>query len=96
MVRVKLMGPLRTLAGIDQLEIEIIVPSRRLAGLTRGKEINFVIDETSHPHRVRILRRGGAVDTVSQTAKIYAGFTLFPDDVVPGMSGIAMPVNGAP
>ena len=88
--------PIMSIASFDQLEIEIIVPSRRLAGLSPGKELQFTIDETDLQHSARVLRRGGTVDTVSQTAKIYASFTLLPDDVVPGMSGIAVPVNGAP
>ena len=88
--------PLMTITSIDQLEIEIIVPSRRLAGLPPGKEILFAVDETVQQHRARILRRGGTVDTVSQTAKIYAVFTQPPDDILPGMSGTATPFSGAP
>lgn len=81
--------PLMIIASTAKLEIEIIVPSRRLARLKPGEDLVFVVDETSSRHRLRILRNGGAVDPVSQTVKIYAAFVDPPTGVLPGMSGTA-------
>lgn len=83
--------PLMTLTSIDQLELEIIVPSRRLSALRPGTFLSFSIDETGAIYRARVLRSGGAVDAVSQTLKIYAEFTEPTGEILPGMSGTASP-----
>lgn len=85
--------PLMTLTSIDQLELEIIVPSRRLAALRPGSFLSFRIDETGATYRARVLRSGGAVDAVSQTLKIYAEFTEPTGEILPGMSGTASPAT---
>ena len=87
--------PLMVITSADQLEIEIIVLSRDLVALQPGKDIVFTIDETAGSYRARILRTGGAIDTVSQTAKVYAAFRDVTGNVLPGMSGTASPESGA-
>lgn len=86
--------PLMTITSVDLLEIEIIVPSRVLMALRSGAEIDFRIDETGERLRARIVRRAGAIDTVSQTAKVYAQFVAPTPDVLPGMSGQASTADG--
>jgi membrane fusion protein, multidrug efflux system len=82
--------PLMTIVSDRQLEIEIIVPSRALSRLGAGVHFEFTVDETQRVYRAAVLRTGGAVDPVSQTAKVYAAFTVVSEDVVPGMSGTAV------
>ena len=82
--------PLMTIVSDGHLEIEIIVPSRELPRLVRGVTFEFTVDETRRGYAAHVLRAGGAVDPVSQTAKIYAAFSTVFDAVVPGMSGTAV------
>ncbi len=82
--------PLMTIVSDRQLEIEVIVPSRELPRLLVGVGFEFTIDETQRMYGAKVLRAGGSVDPVSQTAKVYAVFTATYDDIVPGMSGTAL------
>ena len=82
--------PLMTIVSDRQLEIEVIVPSRELPRLRVGVGFEFTIDETQRAYAAKVQRAGGAVDPVSQTAKVYAVFTAAFDDIVPGMSGTAL------
>ena len=82
--------PLMLIVSDRQLEIEIIVPSRELPRLATGVTFEFTVDETRRAYAAHMLRAGGAVDPVSQTAKIYATFSHVFDAVVPGMSGTAL------
>lgn len=82
--------PLMVVVSDRLLEIEVIVPSRELPRLNTGIRFEFTVDETQRIYAAHVLRTGGAVDPVSQTAKVYATFSAHFDDVVPGMSGTAM------
>jgi membrane fusion protein (multidrug efflux system) len=82
--------PLMTIVSDRDLEIEVIVPSRDLPRLVAGAAFEFTADETQRVYVCTVLRTGGAVDPMSQTAKIYARFDAGADDVVPGMSGTAV------
>lgn len=82
--------PLMMIVSDRHLEIEIIVPSRELPRLSTGVTFEFTVDETRRAYAAHVLRAGGAVDPVSQTAKIYATFSHVFDAVVPGMSGTAL------
>ena len=82
--------PLMLIVSDRHLEIEIIVPSRELPRLASGVRFDFTVDETRRAYAAHVLRAGGAVDPVSQTAKIYATFSHAFDAVVPGMSGTAL------
>jgi membrane fusion protein, multidrug efflux system len=82
--------PLMTIVSDRMLEIEVIVPSRALPRLLVGVGFEFTVDETQRVYGAKVLRAGGSVDPVSQTAKVYAIFTTTVDDVVPGMSGTAL------
>lgn len=81
--------PFMSIVDPAALEIEIIVPSRMLSRLTPGAPLAVIIDETSRTHAARLLRTGGAVDPMSQTVKVYAGFVEADTSLLPGMSGTA-------
>jgi membrane fusion protein, multidrug efflux system len=82
--------PLMIIVSDRHLEIEVIVPSRELPRLIAGIRFDFTVDETQRIYTAHVLRTGGAVDPVSQTAKVYATFSATFEDVVPGMSGTAL------
>lgn len=79
--------PLMTIASADSLEIELIAPARALRSLQPGTPLSFSIEGTLGRYDAKVIRSGGAVDPVSQTAKVFAAFTSPPRDVLPGMSG---------
>ena len=81
--------PLMLISSVERTEIEIIVPSGLLPKLVKGTLLHFDIDETGKSYPAKVLRSAGAVDPVSQTAKIYASFDSPPAEVLPGMSGTA-------
>ena len=70
-------------------EVELIVPSAWLTWLTLGTKFRFRIDETRNTHIGVVTRLGAAVDTVSQTIKVYAKFETPISEILPGMSGTA-------
>ncbi len=72
-----------------QPKIELIVPSTWLTWLTPGIEFGFQVDETGKSYTGVVKRIGAAVDTVSQTIKVFARFSSPTPDILPGMSGIA-------
>jgi RND family efflux transporter MFP subunit len=87
--------PLMTIASTEHLEIEVIVPARQLPMLPAGSSLVFRIEDTQQAFGARVVRTGGAVDMVSQTAKIYAVFDQPSIHVLPGMGGSATRSEGA-
>jgi membrane fusion protein (multidrug efflux system) len=81
--------PFITIVSDTVLEMEIIAPSRMVSVLNVGSVLHFTVDETGKSYPGSVLRTGGAVDPVSQTVKLYAGFTTVDAMVLPGMSGTA-------
>lgn len=81
--------PLMRIVDGERLEIELIVPSDWLGWLAPGRPVAFCIDETGRCLPATIVRLGGAVDPVSQTAKAFAAFAGEHERVLPGMSGSA-------
>lgn len=81
--------PVITIVDSSALEIEIIMASRDLSAFGVGTELEFHVDENASAHRVEIVRIAGAVDPVSQMAKVYAVFKRLDPRVLPGMSGTA-------
>ena len=70
-------------------KIELIVPSTWLTWLKPGAEFKFEVDETHKTYVGVVKRLGAAVDTVSQTVKVFAKFAAPTPDILPGMSGTA-------
>ena len=81
--------PIVSIVSDIEPEIELIVPSAWLTWLKAGTEFQFNIDETGSQHIAKITRLGAAVDTVSQTIKVFAKFKDLAPDVLSGMSGTA-------
>jgi multidrug efflux pump subunit AcrA (membrane-fusion protein) len=81
--------PLMTIASVEKLEIEVIVPVRHLPRLAVGTALSFRLDDAQEAHAARVDRTGGAVDMVSQTAKIYATFDQPSHQLLPGIGGLA-------
>ena len=78
-----------TIASVEHLEIEVIVPARQLSRLPAGTALVFRIEDSQETFAAHVVRTGGAVDTVSQTAKIYAVFDEPSHQLLPGMGGSA-------
>lgn len=70
-------------------EIDLIFPSHVLRTLKPGTPFTFQIDETGRTYRAEVLRLGAAVDPVSQSVKVIAGFVDPDARVLAGMSGSA-------
>ena len=84
----------RTLIEIvssSALEVEIIAPAEWLKKVSAGQIARMEIDELGISSDVKIIAVGGAVDPVSQTVLIRAGFNTLPKDILPGMSGVVRP-----
>lgn len=80
----------------SQLEIELILPSKSLAWLKVGTSFDYVVDETGVRHAALVQDIGANVDPASQTVKVKALFRARPENVLPGMSGIASFPNSSP
>ena len=70
-------------------DIELIVPSAWLSWLQTDETFEFIVDETGQTYSARVVRTGAAVDTVSQTVKVFGKFAAPTNGVLPGMSGTA-------
>lgn len=81
--------PFLTIVGAGRLEIELIVPSYWLGWIKPDETFVFNADETRRTYQARVVRIGAAVDAVSQMVKVIAEFQSAPDDILPGMSGVA-------
>ena len=81
--------PLLRIQGLDDLELQLIVPSPWMSWLRGGTSFTFKIDETGESVTASVLRVGAAVDPVSQTVKIMAKLPAGRATVLPGMSGTA-------
>jgi membrane fusion protein (multidrug efflux system) len=81
--------PFLTIVGAGRLEIELIVPSHWLGWIKPGETFNYLADETRRGYAARVVRIGAAVDAVSQMVKVIATFDEAPNDILPGMSGVA-------
>lgn len=81
--------PLLKIVDDQDLEIELIVPSRWLAWLREGEEFDFDLDETRKKYKARIHAISAEVDPVSQTVRVKGAFYDLPKDALPGMSGTA-------
>jgi len=81
--------PLITVVDDSVLELDLIVPSNWLRWLVVGSKFDFEVEETGRTYTASILRLGAKIDAVSQTIKITGAFSIRPERVLPGMSGVA-------
>jgi RND family efflux transporter MFP subunit len=71
----------------ENLEVELIAPSRWLAWLKPGHEFQIRIDETDKTYPARVARLGGRVDPVSQSIKVIGEIATNAPELMAGMSG---------
>lgn len=81
--------PLLELVNLEQLEIEMIVPSVWLGKIGGASDFQFSVDETGVVVQALLDRTGGVVEPVSQTVKLIG--VMKPGQsrthLLPGMSG---------
>lgn len=82
-------APLLELVSEQELELELILPSRWLAWLRVGTVFAAHIQETGQTYQAAIVRLSGKVDSVSQSVKAYARISGAAPGLLPGMSGQA-------
>jgi RND family efflux transporter MFP subunit len=68
-------------------QLDFIAPSKWLAWIKPGQNLEVAIDETGRRYSVVVETIGARVDPVSQSFKVVAGFTAPAPDLVAGMSG---------
>jgi RND family efflux transporter MFP subunit len=78
--------PLMRIVGMDDLEIELIVPSSWVRWLRPGLVFRVTVEETGTQHDATVKRIGATVDSVSQTMKVMANFAEDARGILPGMS----------
>ena len=81
MVDIVKSGPLR---------LKLNAPSRMIAKIKAGALFDVAIDETGKSYQARVLAVNSRVDPVSQTIEIEAVIAKNYDDLLPGMSGVAL------
>ncbi|MEZ5816452.1 MAG: efflux RND transporter periplasmic adaptor subunit [Hyphomicrobiaceae bacterium] len=82
--------PFISLVDETSFEIDLIVTSTAIRSIEIGTKFTFTIDETGRTYSASILRIGAAVDPVSQSVKVIAGFTETDSKIIAGMSGVAV------
>lgn len=88
--------PLISIVSHDVLEIDLIVPSHWVRWLKAGTLFKFHVDELARDVTATVARIGAVVDPVSQTIKVIATVDSADGAVLPGMSGTAAKLGGAP
>jgi len=79
--------PLLELVDTRSLEVEMVIPSKRLITLPKGTVFSLQLDETKNPIKAKIDRNMGTIDPVSQTIRVIAKLINPPKSLLPGMSG---------
>jgi membrane fusion protein (multidrug efflux system) len=83
-------APLLDILSDQDLELEMILPSRWLAWLKLGTSYDVTIDETGRTYHATLVRMSGKVDAVSRSIKVYGRLDEPAPDLLPGMSGRAL------
>ena len=89
-------APLLELIGDQELELELILPSRWLVWLHPGAGFAVHIQETGRAYQAELVRLSGKVDSVSQSIKAYGKVVGSQSGLLPGMSGQATLTLPAP
>lgn len=72
------------------LRLKLNVPSRLTSKIKAGALFDVAIDETGKSYQARVLAVNSRVDPVSQTIEIESVISKNYDDLLPGMSGVAL------
>lgn len=89
----KVGDPVLEILNEESMEIEFIIPSRRLAEFKKGTKIMFLVNEDGKKYPASVLRRGAQIDPVSQSIGIIGRIDERFSELVPGMSGVVMSVS---
>ncbi len=81
-------APLMELVDVDNLQLEVIVPSDLITQLVPGTGMVFQDAATQSTHDLEIIKVAPKIDGVSQTIRIIAQFSGTPMGLVPGSAGI--------
>lgn len=73
----------------NDLEVELIVPSRWLTWMAPGAVFRVDIEEIGKSYPAKVARLGAAIDPVSQSIKVIGSIDGAFPDLLPGMSGRA-------
>jgi len=74
----------------ERLKVQLNIPSLWLAQVKVNDRFAVRIDETGKTYEARLRRINGKVDAVSQSIEIEGELLGRPDDLLPGMSGVAI------
>jgi membrane fusion protein (multidrug efflux system) len=81
--------PLIAILDDQDLEVELIAPSRWLVWLRPGHRFSVHVDELADDILAEVARLGARVDPVSQSVKVFATIKDAPTGLMAGMSGLA-------
>jgi membrane fusion protein (multidrug efflux system) len=81
--------PIIDILSDQNLEVELLAPSRALSWLKPGTIFTVQIDELARNVSATVTRIGARIDPVSQSVKIFGKVDRGTADLVPGMSGLA-------
>ena len=81
--------PLLDILNTDQLELQMIVPSKWLARLKVGSNFDMKVDELDKNYNARVTRLGAKIDPVSQSVFLAGQVEGKHPELLPGMSGWA-------
>jgi RND family efflux transporter MFP subunit len=81
--------PLLEVLDTQQLELQMIVPSRWLAWLKVGSPFSVRVDELERDYPGHIVRLGARIDPVSQSISLAGQVSGRHPELLPGMSGWA-------
>jgi multidrug resistance efflux pump len=82
--------PLIEVVNDERLKVQLNIPSLWLAQVKVNDRFAVRIDETGKTYEARLRRINGKVDAVSQSVEIEGELQGRPDDLLPGMTGIAI------
>jgi membrane fusion protein, multidrug efflux system len=82
--------PMVDLVKSGPLRLKLNAPSRMLSKIKVGTLFDVAIDETGKSYQARVLAVNSRVDPVSQTIEIESAIAKNYEELLPGMSGVAL------
>jgi membrane fusion protein, multidrug efflux system len=82
--------PMVDLVKSGPLRLKLNAPSRMISKIKAGTLFDVAIDETGKSYQARVLAVNSRVDPVSQTIEIESAIAKNYEDLLPGMSGVAL------
>lgn len=82
--------PMVDLVKSGPLRLKLNAPSRMISKIKAGTLFDVAIDETGKSYRARVLAVNSRVDPVSQTIEVESAIAKYYEELLPGMSGVAL------